>query len=257
MSWFGFLDVSLLFHSVSLSLSASGFVRRPRVKGVHGTELLAGPWLCDPSAVRDLREVAASGRSQQWSVPQWVLSVLCAQCALVFSVAVSPYAPAMGVGAVDLVFSAMGLVLSAAGLMVSAIKSVPLGYMWFDDWVSVASGYGLPSWYFGCWFSVTLLREVVAYWEWRLTQHTTNCPDHLLVLVLAISVQVCLDVVSYRFRLSILTLVLSFRFMCVLLRRGTTRCSCITRLAMAITDLFEDSSSNRHDGVYLAYYSCR
>ena len=30
--------------------------------------------------------------------------------------------------------------------------------------------------------------------------------------------------------------------------------SCITRLAMAITDLFEDSSSNRHDGVYLAYY---
>ena len=24
---------------------------------------------------------------------------------------------------------------------------------------------------------------------------------------------------------------------------------------MAITDLFEDSSSNRHDGVYLAYYS--
>ena len=30
--------------------------------------------------------------------------------------------------------------------------------------------------------------------------------------------------------------------------------SCTTRLAMAITDLFEDSSSNRHDGVYLAYY---
>ena len=26
------------------------------------------------------------------------------------------------------------------------------------------------------------------------------------------------------------------------------------KLAMAITDLFEDSSSNRHDGVYLAYY---
>ena len=96
VSWFGFLDVSLLFHSVSLSLTASGFVRRPRVKGFHGTELLAGPWLCDPSAVRDLREVAASGRSQQWSVPQWVLSVLCAQCALVFLVAVSPYAPAMG-----------------------------------------------------------------------------------------------------------------------------------------------------------------
>ena len=125
VSWFGFLDVSLLFHSVSLSLTASGFVRRPRVKGFHGTELLAGPWLCDPSAVRDLREVAASGRSQQWSVPQWVLSVLCAQCALVFSVAVSPYAPAMGVVAVDLGFSAMGLVLSAASLMVGAIASVP------------------------------------------------------------------------------------------------------------------------------------
>ena len=71
---------------------------------------------------------------------------------------------------------------------------------------------------------MTLLREVVAYCEWVLTQRTTNCPDRLLVSVLAISVQVCLDVVSYGFRLSILTLVLSFRFMCVLLRRGTTRC---------------------------------
>ena len=196
VSWFGFLDVSLLFHSVSLSLTASGFIRRPCVKGFHGTELLAGPWLCDPSAVRDLREVAASGRSQQWSVPQWVLSVFCAQCTLVFLVAVSPYAPAMGVVAVDLGFSAVSLVLSAASLMAGAIASapslmvgvissvfssvysVPFGYMCFDDWVYVASGYGLPSWYFGCWFSVTTLRQVVASCEWELTQRITDCPDH-------------------------------------------------------------------------------
>jgi hypothetical protein len=116
----------------------------------------------------------------------------------------------MGVVAVDLSFSAMGLALTAASLMVGAINSVPLGYMWFDNWVSVASGYGLPSWCFGCLFSVTLLREVVASCEWRLAQHTTNCPDRLLVSVLAISVQVCLDVVSCGFRLSILNLVWSF-----------------------------------------------
>ena len=129
----------------------------------------------------------------------------------------------------------MGLVLSAASLMVGAIASVPglmvgtissvfssvysvpLGYMCFGHWVYVASGYGLPSWYFGCWFSVTTLRQVVASCEWELTQCITDCPDHLLVSVLAILVQVCLDVVSCGFRLSILAFVLSLQLMCVLL----------------------------------------
>ena len=64
----------------------------------------------------------------------------------------------------------------------------------------------------------------MAHCEWVLTQHITSCPDFLLVSVLAILVQVCLDVVSHSFRLSILTLALSFRFMCVLLWRGTGRC---------------------------------
>ena len=71
VSWFCFLDFALLFHSVSLSLTASGFLRRPHVKGFYSTELLVGPWLCDLSAVHDQREVAnsARGHSQQWSVP--------------------------------------------------------------------------------------------------------------------------------------------------------------------------------------------
>ena len=67
------------------------------------------------------------------------------------------YAPAMGAGAVDLFFGAVDLVFSVAGLVVSTIRSVPLCYTWFDDWVVVASGYGLPSWCFGIWFSVALL----------------------------------------------------------------------------------------------------
>ena len=123
----------------------------PHVKGFHGTKLLAGPWLCDLSIVHDLREVAASGCSQQWSVPQWLLSVLCAQCFLVFSVAVSPYVPAMGAGAMYLVFGAVYLVFSVAGLVTSTIVSAPLCYTWCDDWVFVASGYGLSSWCFGVW----------------------------------------------------------------------------------------------------------
>ena len=80
---------------------------RAHVKGFYGTELLVGPWLCDPSAVHDQVEVATSGRSQQWSAPWWLqlCSVLCAQCSLSFAVAVSPYIPAMVAGVVDLVFT--------------------------------------------------------------------------------------------------------------------------------------------------------
>ena len=50
--WFGFLNFSLLLNSVLLSLTSSGFMRRPRVKGFCGTELLVGPWLCPPCAIR-------------------------------------------------------------------------------------------------------------------------------------------------------------------------------------------------------------
>ena len=64
----------------------------------------------------------------------------------------------------------------------------------------------------------------MAHCEWVLTQHITSCPDFLLVSVLAILVQVCLDVVSHSFRLSILTLALSLQFTCVLLWHGTDCC---------------------------------
>ena len=106
VSWFGFLNFALLFHSVSLSLTSSGFFRRPRVSGFYGSEPLAGPWLCDPSAVRGQVEVAASGRPQQWSVPWWLCSAFGAQCSVVFACVVAPYVPSrVAVVLVDLAAS--------------------------------------------------------------------------------------------------------------------------------------------------------
>ena len=208
-SWFGFLDFALLFHSVSLSLTSSGFFRRPRVKGIYSTKLFIGPWLCDPSAVCDQVEVAANGCPQQWPVPWWLCSVLCAQCSLVFAVAVSPYVPAMVAGMVDLVFS----VASCALLGFSAASGFPLEVLaWCDDWVCVASGHRVSSWCFGIWFGVVLLHDTMAWGQWVLTQTLTGCPDRLLVSALAILIQSCLDLVFSRLWLcfSLLVLVLFF-----------------------------------------------
>ena len=78
----------------------------------------------------------------------------------------------------------------------------------------------------------------MAHCEWVLTQRITNCPDLLLVSVLAISVQVCLDVVSHGFRLSILTLVLSLRFMCVLLWRWFPTPRALSRVLVPMVFLY-------------------
>ena len=105
----------------------------------------------------------------------------------------------MGAGAVDLVFSVADLVFSAAScalLCFSAASSLSFEvFAWCDDCVFVASGHGVSSWCFGIWFAIVLLRNAVAYSESVLTQRLTDCPEHLLVSVLEISVQSCLDVV--------------------------------------------------------------
>ena len=137
------------------------------------------------SAVRDQVKVANSGRSQQWSVPLWLCSVLCGQCSLVLAVAVAPCVPTVAAVVVDLVFSVASCVLlwfsAASGFSLEALA-------WCDDWALVVSRHGVFSWF----LCFAFLCEALAWCQWVLTQALPQCPDGLLLSALFFSAQSCL-----------------------------------------------------------------